>query len=83
LGFGFVFASAFAKATPDRQSQAAIGHAPSLSLRQNTKIPRCRTATAFSQTLWPRIREFSRIEIRHPINPNSTQPINFLVCGGL
>jgi hypothetical protein len=37
LGFGFVFASAFAEASPDRQSQALYGHAPSLSLAKTPK----------------------------------------------
>jgi hypothetical protein len=37
LGFGFVFASAFAEASPDGQSQALYGHAPLLSLAKPPK----------------------------------------------
>jgi hypothetical protein len=37
LWFGFVFASAYAEATPDWQSQALYGHAPSLSLAKPPK----------------------------------------------
>jgi hypothetical protein len=55
LGFGFVFAPAFAKATARHAVTGRCGHVPSLSLAKRTraapKIPRCRTATAFLQTL--------------------------------
>jgi len=44
LDFGFVFASAFAKATARQAVTGRIGHAPSLKPRQNTKIPENRVS---------------------------------------
>jgi len=50
LGFGFVFASAFAKATAGQAVTGRCGHVPSLKPRQNAQNLSLPNSQSFLQT---------------------------------